>query len=352
MGRHVKFMENTPGFHRSDLPKGTHPLNKLISNYNNTAHVLVAAAAYAGLWNVLLVHRPEGLRFGGVSAWWTLLCAVAVLNACGWHRTAQSVASRSGSEDAPDLLFRRRQLRLSAVFVLGCGFRSLIPRADVQRFGLIDSWLSSVLIGRSVATAAELCFVAQWALMLHAAARGVGSRFGVVVAWLLLPIIAVAEVCSWSGVLTTCYLGNVAEESLWALAASLLLAGGLIVWARRPSARGPFLAGALALGFFYVAYMLSVDIPMYFLRWRADEASGRAYLAIGQGLHDAWSRRTVTFSWEEWRAEIPWMTLYFSVCVWWSLALVHVPRPVPDPAPERPAPDRPGFAPLGRPGCV
>ena len=60
-------------------------------------------------------------------------------------------------------------LWLSSVF--GCGFRSLIPRADVQRFGLIDSWLSSALIGRSVATAAELCFVAQSALLLHAAAR-------------------------------------------------------------------------------------------------------------------------------------------------------------------------------------
>ena len=54
--------------------------------------------------------------------------------------------------------------------------------------------------------------------------------------------------CSWSGVLTTCYLCNVAEESLWALAASLLVAGGLIVWARRRAARGPFLAAAMVLG--------------------------------------------------------------------------------------------------------
>src|SRR5262249_30947605 len=142
----------------------------------------------------------------------------------------------------------------SGVFVLGCGFRSLIPRADVQRFGLIDSWLSSVVIGRSVVTAAELCFAAQWALLLHAAARGVGSRFGVAVAGLLVPLVAVAEVCSWSAVLTTCYLGNVAEESLWALAASLLVAGGFIVGARRGAARGPFLAAALVLGIFYIIF--------------------------------------------------------------------------------------------------
>ncbi len=65
---------------------------------------------------------------------------------------------------------------------------------------------------------------------------------------------------------------------------------------------------------------------MYLYRWQADEVQGREYLSLSQGLEDAWSRRVVTFAWEDWRTEIPWMTLYFSVCVWWSLALVHVPR--------------------------
>ena len=307
--------------------------------YQNSVLVTAGGAAFAALWNVLLVHRPVEIRSSGVAAWWTALCAVAVINACGWHGTAWRVARRSATADAPVDRFRRRQLRLSAVYVLGCGFRSLIPRADVQRYGLIDSWLSSVLIGRSVATAAELCFVAQWALLLHAAARGVGSRFGVAVAWLLVPLVAVAEVCSWSGVLTTCYLGNMAEESLWALAASLLVAGGLIVWARRRAARGPFLAAALVLGALYVMFMCAVDVPMYVSRWQADEASGRSYLALSQGLHDAWSRRVVTFSWAEWRTEVPWMTLYFSVCVWWSLALVHAPRVEPDPNPDLQLPE-------------
>jgi hypothetical protein len=80
------------------------------------------------------------------------------------------------------------------------------------------------------------------------------------------------------------------------------------------------------LGTLYVTFMCLVDIPMYLSRWQADEASGRTYLSVPQGLHDAWSRRVVTFSWAEWRPEMPWMTLYFSVCVWWSLALVHAPR--------------------------
>ena len=318
----------------------------------NAGLVAVGALAFAVLWYLLLNHRTADLLSSEVVVWWALLCAVSVINVYGWHRTARRVARESTTAEASVYRYQRWQLLLSAVFVLGCGFRSLFPRADVQRIGLIDSWLSSVLVGRSVATAAELCFMAQLALLLHLAARAVGSRFGVAVSWLLVPLIAVAEVCSWSAVLTTCYLGNVAEESLWALAASLLVAGGLIVWARRRAARGPFLAAALALGILYIIFMISCDIPMYVSRWQADEARGRAYLALSQGLRDAWSRRVVTFSWEEWRAEIPWMTLYFSVCVWWSLALVHSPRPGPDPVHDRPPPGEPRFVPPGRPRCA
>jgi hypothetical protein len=308
--------------------------------------------AFVVVWNLVLCYRPVELWSSGVAVWWTALCAVGVINVCAWHRTARLVARQSAAAEASVRRFQWCQLLLSAVFVLGCGFRSLLPRADVQRIGLIDSWLSSVLVGRSVATAAELCFMAQWALLLHAASKDVGSRFGLVVSWLLVPLIAVAEVCSWSAVATTCYLGNVVEESIWALSASFLIVGCIVVWSRCRAARRPFLAGALVLGTLYVLFMCTVDIPMYVSRWQADEASGRAYLTLGQGLHDAWSRRVVTFSWAEWRSEIPWMTLYFSVCVWWSLALVHAPRLQPDPDPDLVLSESPGVVPRNRPRCA
>ena len=297
----------------------------------NVAPLVVGAVAFTAIWNLLLCQRPVALLSSGVMVWWTVLCAVGVLNLCGWHRSATVLVRRRATAAPASYTIQRWQLLLSAVFVLGCGFRSLFPRADVQRIGLVDSWLSSVLVGRSVATVAELCFMAQWALLLHTAAKDAGSRPGVVLSWLLVPLIAVAEVCSWYAVLTTCYLGNAVEESIWALAASLLLVGCLTVWSRCRAARRPFLAAALVLGVVYVLFMFTVDVPMYVSRWQADEASGRQYLALSQGLQDAWSRRVVTFAWEEWRPEIPWMSLYFSVCVWWSLALVHAPRWGPNP---------------------
>ena len=297
----------------------------------NIKLIVFGSVAFVLLWNVLLCHRPMDIASSGVATWWTLLCAVGVINLCSWQRSARALAQRRADTEPSFYIFQRWQLLLSAVFVLGCGFRSLFPRADVQRLGLIDSWLSSVLVGRSVATAAELCFMAQWAILLYHVARDVGSRLAMTLAWLIVPLISIAEVCSWHATLTTCYLGNVLEESIWTLSALLLVLGCLRVATRCAAARRPFLIATMMLGIVYVLFMATVDVPMYVSRWQADEATGRAYLTLAAGMEDAWSRRVVSFAWEVWRAEIPWMTLYFSVCVWWSLALVHAPRwwPVP-----------------------
>ena len=47
-------------------------------------------------------------------------------------------------------------LLLCAAYVFGCAFRSFLPRADVQRICLFDTFWSSVVVGRTVATVAEM----------------------------------------------------------------------------------------------------------------------------------------------------------------------------------------------------
>ena len=76
----------------------------------------------------------------------------------------------------------------------------------------------------------------------------------------------------------------------------------------------------------YIVFMWSVDVPMYLGRHRTDTGIGKAYLSVADGFRDAASRRVVTRRWEDWRPEIPWMSLYFSAGVWISLALVRAPR--------------------------
>jgi hypothetical protein len=76
----------------------------------------------------------------------------------------------------------------------------------------------------------------------------------------------------------------------------------------------------------YVAFMVAVDVPMYWARWLTDQAAGRHYMSLAQGFMDIASRRVVSYRWADWRHEIAWMSLYFSVAVWISISLVHVPE--------------------------
>ena len=66
---------------------------------------------------------------------------------------------------------------------------------------------------------------------------------------------------------------------------------------------------------------------MYWSRWLAVEASGRHYMSLAQGVLDASGRWVVSHRWDDWKSEVTWMTLYFSVAVWLSIALVHAPLP-------------------------
>lgn len=62
----------------------------------------------------------------------------------------------------------------------------------------------------------------QWTLMLREVSRTTGSVIGKVASLAVVPLVAVAEACSWYSVLTTSNLGHVAEESIWGLSVALL----------------------------------------------------------------------------------------------------------------------------------
>lgn len=258
-----------------------------------------------------------------VFEWWLFMCIVGGLNVAAWSISAAIVRRRQGTLPTCTSLACRRQLVLSAMYVFGCAFRSAVPVFDVPRLTLFDVWFSSIIVGRSVATIAELCFVAQWALMLRDTAATAGSAFAGGVARSILPLIAIAEVCSWYSVLTTSNLGHVIEESLWGVSAVLVVLSLSALCPRTPMRWRPFIIAAAVAGSLYAAYMFLIDVPMYWSRWLADEAVGKQYLGLIEGLFDSAERRVVSHSWDDWRSETVWMTLYFSVAVWISICLVH-----------------------------
>jgi hypothetical protein len=269
--------------------------------------------------------------------WWSLLTLVSGVNIAVWfllyRQLHEQPAGGLGSTSGIELLFLRTgslgsasdvqlMLLLCAAYVFGCAFRSFLPRADVQRICLFDTWLSSVVVGRTVATVAEVCFAAQWAIILHRLGVMTGSDTTLNAAWVIVPLILIAECFSWYAVLTTHYLGNAIENSIWAVAFSAV---GIALCRLLPEFDGPVRA-VLAIAIIgvaaYLVFLMTVDVPMYLSRWRADLADGRKPLLRPlEGLRDVSTRWIVTHDLAEWKDEIAWMSLYFSAAVWASLAL-------------------------------
>lgn len=258
--------------------------------------------------------------------WWALLRLLPALNAVIWVAVAVWMW-RARDRWPPDTWLNRRWLLLlSAGYVLGCGWRSVMPVYDVPRLVMVDSFWSSVFVGRSVATFAELCFAAQWTLLLRELSRTSGNDLGWHISRAVMPLIALAEMFSWHAVLTTSNFGHVVEESLWGLTAVLLVIGFAAMWRALEQASRPWLSVWCVGGLAYAVYMFGVDVPMYWQRWLAEEATGQHTLSIAQGLVDVAQRWVVSHSWEDWRTEAFWMTSYFSVAVWLSILLAATPR--------------------------
>jgi hypothetical protein len=264
--------------------------------------------------------------------WWSLLTLVSGANIATWfllYRYLQVPRTDGlGSTSHVELM-----LFLSAAYVSGCAFRSFLPRADVTRICLFDTWLSSVTVGRSVATVAEICFAAQWALILHRLGTMTGANTTLNAAWAIVPLILIAECFSWHAVLTRNHWGNAIENSIWAVAFFIV---GIGLCRLLPEFGGP-VAVALVVAIVgiagYLAFLATIDVPMYLTRWRAESADTIGPLGLFEGLRDASVRWVVTHDLAEWKDEIAWMSLYFSAAVWASLALCvcyafagHLPR--------------------------
>lgn len=253
-------------------------------------------------------------RSNPLTWWWSMLTLVSVVNIALWLVVYRKFRAQPVS--GMDLM-----LLLCAAYVFGCAFRSVLPRADVQRICLFDTWLSSVLVGRSVATVAEICFVVQWTIILQQLGALTGSDAVLNVAWIIVGLIVVAECCSWYAVLTTSFLYNAIENSLWAVAFFLV---GIGLCRLLPEFHGTALivlvlsiAGIVA----YLVFLVAVDVPMYLSRWRAGLTDGSKLLGLLEGLRDVSTRWVRTHDIAHWKGEIAWMSLYFTGAVWASLAL-------------------------------
>jgi len=250
--------------------------------------------------------------------WWTFLRGVSVLNIVAW-------CALLGLLGVP-AEYGLPQLILSGIFVGVCAFRSFVPRVDLERTVMIDHPISGIVVGRTSATVAEMSFTIQSALVLEVLGRTHGVSWMGAVAIAVVPLIAVAQCACWAGVLTLNHLWHGVEEALWTVYVALCGVCFVALW---PHASSNLLRGLLVLGLVgcvgSAILMSGIDVPMYIKRFREGREQNETLLSVGEGFKDALVRRVPTGSWDVWRHEVPWMSLYFSGGVWLSLIMAWAP---------------------------
>lgn len=282
--------------------------------------------------------------------WWAILSSISTLNIAIWlhsYRTLLGAGSldndgaRGGDGDGHP--YQRYHLMLSGIYVFACAYRSFLPRIDLERYCLWDTIFSSIFLGRSAATVAEISFAGQIALFLHHLGEVHDHPWARVLAIVLVPAITIAQCFCWCGVVTLNHGYHAIEESIWAVGAlfvGLEMASLVVCYPEKTSLSRLGVLGSVAC-FAFFWFMVTVDVPMYVRRWRKGrgecvgkkEEGGKTprvllRMTTFEGGRDALRRRVVTKSWHVWKEETLWLTGYFSSAVWLSLFLIYLPVPV------------------------
>jgi len=154
--------------------------------------------------------------------WWYCLSLVSVINILIYLRIVFS-----NTKSTINRTYEIKSRILSGLYVFVCAFRSFLPRIDIERVCIFDLFLSSAVVGRSLATVAELCFIYQLCILINELAEESSlndSTYNRIkfCSNLIFWLIFLAEILSWIGVLTKFQLFNCGEESLWLI--SVLIA--------------------------------------------------------------------------------------------------------------------------------
>ena len=103
-------------------------------------------------------------------------------------------------------------------------------------------------------------------------------------AWTVVPLIVIAQCFSWHAVLTRNYLNHAIENSIWGVAFFIVGVGLCRLLPEFDGVMRAMLIVAIVGIAGFLAFLATVDVPMYLTRWRAEHASGGDRLRPLEGL--------------------------------------------------------------------
>ena len=224
------------------------------------------------------------------------------------YRTAASTAS-------PSVLIPAR------VFFAVSAYRCTFPSRYKGHVVLRDTTFSSILLCRTLATAAEISWMYQLAYV--ARQYDPSSILIAVLSWAMVGTIAVSQCLVWLAVLADTVGLMYWEEIGWAVAMSL---NALVNVLGMPSAsealQGP-IRFTLCFSVVYLPYQLGLHIPK--LRRDRQLAKRKAVSITWRGVRRAAFHRVPTTEWSAWGGLVGgvWMVGYWLLLPLWPYYLAH-----------------------------
>jgi len=225
-----------------------------------------------------------------------------------------------------------RQLNLTfliIIYVLVCAVRSIWPRVDGKYLCCYDNLISTPLVGRILATMAEISFGLFIVMVSNDVIRSLNLENE---DWLILInsglvfVITIAQIFCWVGIVTSDPNYNAIEESLWTVFGISKFIMYTYIFAKISKTNNinankikKIIPIILISTLAYITFMVVRDVPMY-IENAKNHVGG--YNSLPVGLKKLSKCIEVTHSYKKWKDDIPWLTGYFTLTVWTSMFIL------------------------------
>lgn len=223
---------------------------------------------------------------------------------------------------------------LVAIYVIVCGIRSLWPRLDTKCICVFDNKISSPLIGRSLATIAEMAFIILLVLITNTILTIIQKSFGSsplmealkILNIMIIPTIFIAQMTCWYGITTKDYFWEIIEGALWTYAIIVIFVIYLYLYIKTLGKNInnnklkfilPVLPLAVIVSGLHIVFMLINYMPLMF----KNNLIYKKHKSFWKGLSEL-SCSKISKKYKDWKNDIPWLTGYFSISVWASILIL------------------------------
>ena len=216
------------------------------------------------------------------------------------------------------------------IYTYICAIRAIWPRVEGPNICLSNEFISLPIIGRTLATFAEVCFAVLFVmvtnkLILNSSKNNFLKNYNFLLySWngSLVYLIVLAQIFCWIGIITTNPKYNVYEESIWTFfGISKIIIYFLIYYHLGYKQKNlkytiPIILICLLV---FIFFMIKVDVPMYMKR--ANEHKENKNLSFLQGIINICKCSKITCFYNDWKEDIPWLSAYFTFAVWFAFGL-------------------------------